>query len=86
MFLSCASVTQLAKDSYELNGDHGSWPGDGFCRALRMDEINTGDPYTLTVDLFNVDGLLGVNSGHPGVMYNVIDENNFDFVFFRLVP
>lgn len=68
-----------------MSADHGSWPVDGFCRVLPQVEINAGDPYILTVELMNVIGWQGVNSGHPGVFYNVIDENNFDLVYFRLV-
>jgi len=39
----------------------------------------------MTVELMNVIGWDGVNSGHPGVTYNAINETNFDFVYFRLV-
>jgi len=70
---------------YEVNANHGSWPADGFCRVIPKVEINDGEPYTMTVEIKNVFGAGGVNYGHPGVMYNVIDENNFDVVYFRLV-
>ena len=39
--------------------------------------------YTMSVDLMNVNGWLGIDSGHPGAMYNVKDMNNFDFAYFR---
>ena len=39
----------------------------------------------MTIELMNVIGKYGVNFGHPGLAYNVIDENNFDFVYFRFV-
>ena len=83
---ACASVT-ISEDtnSYEVDARHGSWPSSGFCRVLHKDEINAGDPYTMTVELMNVIGWDGVNSGHPGVTYNAINETNFDFVYFRLV-
>ena len=74
-----------ATKSYEMDARHGSWPSSGFCRVLHKKEINAGDPYTMTVELMNVIALGGVNSGHPGVTYNAINETNFDFVFFRLV-
>ena len=71
---------------YEVNADHGSWPNDGFCRVISKVEINDGEPYTMTVEIMNEVGYGGdVNQGHPGVIYNVIDENNFDVVYFRLV-
>ena len=48
-------------------------------------ELNVGDSYTMTVNLMNVISSGGVDYGHPGVMYNVVEENNFDVVYFRLV-
>ena len=33
----------------------------------------------------NVIGKDGVNYGHPGVIYNAIDENNFDYMLLRFV-
>lgn len=83
--VSCASFTQLGPSSYEMDANHGSWPADGFCRVIRMDEINAGDPYTINVDLYNVIAWGGADSGHLGVMYNAVDENNFDVFYFRLV-
>ena len=68
-----------------MNADLGTWPDDGFCRVLPEKEINAGDSYTMTVELMNVISATGVNAGHPGVMYNVMDENNFDLVYFRSV-
>ena len=86
--VACAAVTKIIDIDtyfYEVNADHGSWPGDGFCRVISKVEINDGEPYTMTVKIMNVVGYGGVvDSGHPGVMYNVIDENNFDAVYFRL--
>lgn len=83
---ACASLTLSdATNSYEVNADHGTWPDDGFCRVLPGKELNARDPYTMTVELMNVIGKDGVDSGHPGVIYNVVDENNFDFVYFRLI-
>jgi len=86
--VACVAVTKIFDVDtyfYEVNADHGSWPADGFCRVISQVEINDGEPYTMTVEITNVVGVDGVNSGHPGVMYNVIDENNFDVVYFRLV-
>ena len=84
--VACVTVTKMVgTEVYEMNADHGSWPADGFCRALPIVEINDGEPYTMTVEIMNVFASGGVNYGHPGVMYNVVDENNFDVVYFRLV-
>ena len=39
--------------------------------------------YSLSAELLNQMGWKGINSGHPGLLYNALDENNFDFVYFR---
>ena len=86
--VACFSVTKIVDIDtyvYEVSADHGSWPADGFCRVISKVEITDSESYTLTVEIKNVVGMTGVNSGHPGVMYNVVDENNFDVVYFRLV-
>ena len=77
-------TTLEATNSYEVDASHSSWPGDGFCRVLRKEEINVGDPFTMSVELLNVIGSGDAHTGHLGVTYNAIDENNFDFVYFRL--
>ena len=74
-------TTLEATNSYELDASHSSWPDDGFCRVLRKEEINAGDPFTMSVELLIV---IGSDEAHTGVTYNAIDENNFDFVYFRL--
>lgn len=87
--VNCFSVTATilqATNSYEVDASRSSWPADGFCRILHKERINAGHPYTMTLELFNVIGNGVVDLGHPGMIYNVIDENNFDFVFFRLLP
>ena len=79
-------MTKLeATNIYEVDAKHGTRPDSGFCRVIRKEEINGGDPYTMTVELNNVIGAGGVDSGIPGVMFNVIDENNFDLTLFRFV-
>lgn len=85
--MACVGLTiSEATNSYEVNAYHGSWPADGFCRVIPSQQGNVVNPYSLTVHLMNVIGQGGgVDSGHPGVMYNVIDENNFDVLYFRLI-
>ena len=83
--VGCVSLTRIeATDSYEMNATHGKPPH--FCSVLPEEEIKGGNPYTMTVELINVIGKDGdVNHGHPGVMYNVIDQHNFDTMHLRFV-
>ena len=43
----------------------------------------SGVAYDVTVPLRNHIGATGEDLGNPGIMYNVQDLNNFDFVVFR---
>jgi len=70
-------------DYVELDADHGQWPKDGFCQAAYLKDGTNSTDYQLSVDLFNVRGWYGVNSGHLGVFFNAEDQDNYDFVYFR---
>ena len=35
--------------------------------------------------MYNFIGSGGVNYGHPGVLLNAEDQDNYDFVYFRFV-
>ena len=67
---------------YILDANHGKWPANGFCRALLPKAVNS-QHYEVSAELYNQIGWSGANSGHLGLMYNAIDKNNFDFVYFR---
>ena len=57
----------------------GTWPADGMCSVLDPHTGANDAAYTITADIYNVN----TNLGHPGVMYNAQDNDNFDFVYFR---
>ena len=78
---SCLAVRNSGKN-YVLDANHGKWPADGFCRALYPTTVN-GPNYQVSAQLYNQIGWSGVNAGHLGLMYNVKDIDNFDFVYFR---
>nr|UCK81560.1 lectin 2-4 [Arenicola marina] len=61
----------------------GTWPRAELCRVVSRENRVNLDQYVYTVELYNQAGLDGINSGHIGVAYNVIDVDNFDFVYFR---
>ena len=78
---SCLA-TRKVDTYYVLHSNDGKWPANGFCRALFPTILNS-DNYEVSSELYNQIGWNGGNSGHLGLMYNVIDINNFDFVYFR---
>ena len=78
----CAKTVQYP-DYVELDADHGTWPRDGFCQMAYLKNVGQSTDYQLSVDLFNVMGWKGANSGHLGVFFNAEDQNNYDFIYFR---
>ena len=53
-----------------------------MCRVLAQ---STGESqtYSISAELLNQAGWVGINSGHLGLLFNPVDKNNFDFVYFR---
>ena len=78
---SCLATRKVGS-YYVLDANHGKWPANGFCRAIFPTKVS-GSRYTVFVKLYNAYGWSGKNSGHLGLMYNVMDNRNFDFVYFR---
>ncbi|XP_068705750.1 uncharacterized skeletal organic matrix protein 7-like isoform X2 [Montipora foliosa] len=83
------SFTKRCKEVVEFPGyikmdaSNGSWPQDAFCQvAFESDGRNT--TYEITADLYNFIGRNSVNFGHLGLFFNAEDEDNYDFVYFRL--
>ena len=53
-----------------------------LCRALGQ-AIVASHAYSVSAEILNQAGWRGVNYGHPGLLFNAVDENNFDFVYLR---
>ena len=70
---------------YEYEGKPASsWGSDNFCSSMNTVIDLTGvSTVELTVDMWNEDSSSGINFGHPGIMFNVQDSNNFDVVYIR---
>ena len=79
----CKRVVELPGYT-KVDAAHGSWPRDGFCQVAYLRDSSTSS-YQLSVDMYIFIGWRGVNSGHPGVLFNAKDEDNYDFVYFRFV-
>ena len=69
---------------FVLDANHGSWPVSGFCQAISTKIIQTNS-YQVAAQLLNYQGWNGANSGHLGLIYNVENSGNYDFVYFRYV-
>ena len=79
----CAKVVEFP-DSVKLDAGHGTWPQDGFCQVAYLKDAGQSTNYQLSVDLFNFIGQSKADYGHPGVFFNAEDQDNYEFVYFRL--
>ena len=71
-----------SEDHFVLNADVGNWPMDGFCMVY--DDLDLiAESYEVSVDLYNQRIGSDQFNGHLGIMYNVQDEHNFDYVYIR---
>ncbi|CAH3133738.1 unnamed protein product [Porites lobata] len=77
----CKRVVELPGYT-KVDAAHGRWPQDGFCQVAYLRDHSTSS-YQLSVDMYNFIGWRGANSGHPGVLLNAEDQDNYDFVYFR---
>jgi len=69
---------------YILDANVGDFFEDGLCRVLVPQSISS-ESYDYDVEI-NSQSAAGLhNRSASGVMYNVRDANNFDFVVFRQV-
>ena len=55
-----------------------------ICRVVGQSSVESQE-YTCNVSGATEPSRMAgnINSGHPGVLFNAVDENNFDFVYFR---
>ena len=59
---------------------------DQFCSAIRRDlKVSDEVPYEMSTEFNNISGSSYCTSpcGHLGFMFNVWDDNNYDFVYKR---
>ena len=79
--VECTSMVKSIKDNqFKLDALGGN--KNIMCRALSY-PIDESQAYSMSAELLNKIGWQGINSGHLGLLYNALDENNFDFVYFR---
>ena len=70
------------EDAVVLDAVHGSkWPTGGSCIAYnRPSFIERATSYALSTSFVNTNSF---TAGHPGLVYNYIDDFNYDFTFVR---
>ena len=55
----------------------------GHCVAIKDRAYGEFSNYEIRVDMLNVASAGGVNFGHIGIIFNFVDESNYDFLYMR---
>lgn len=80
----CSKKTHSANGTFVLDGNYNSWPAHLFCSALWRTTLKVVDKvYTVEAMFYNLDSFYGSDWGQPGLMFNAIDANSFNYVYLR---
>ena len=80
--VACKSMVKSIPENHYKLDTLSTYSNDPLCRMVAQ-PIAESQVYTVSAELLNQAGWKGVNSGHLGLLFNAVDENNFDFVYFR---
>jgi len=85
VFSRCGRQTHQTNGSFVLDGMYPKWPLNAFCSALYKPSLNSlAKRYFVEAKLNNVESWLGSDWGNPGLMFNALDENNYEYAYVRL--
>eukprot|EP00795_Rhopilema_esculentum_P008277 gene8277-14233_t len=80
----CGPKTDVINGTFLLHAAQPYWPSNLFCSAFYKKPFETKtEQYTLEAMLQNVNSHSGVYLGHPGLMFNALDQSTFDYVYLR---
>ena len=85
-FSNCGKKTHKNNGHYTMDGTLGHWPRNGFCTALPHYTSDVAFmEYSVLVKFKIVESMIVVDSRNAGLMFNVVDENNYEYVYIRFV-
>ena len=82
----CSNINPIVDSRTIILTANGKWSEDKFCSAIRRDlKVTDEVPYEISTEFNNISGRPtgSVFYGHLGFMFNVWDDNNYDFVYKR---
>lgn len=79
-FHNCAGSTKEIEDYFILDAKHGKWPQNTFCMAVAKTKVS-GPYYFMAVEIFMQGTLPGRETDYAGIIFNVENENNYEFVY-----
>merc|ERR1711962_1056779 len=54
------------------------------CLAIQDEDKGEFENYEISVEMLSLESTEGINSGNVGIMFNFLDEMNYDFVYLEI--
>ena len=80
---NCGHAETLCKheESVYLDAKGSKSKAHGHCFAVQDVDKGEFENYEVSVEMLSLESTEGTNSGNIGIMFNFLDEMNYDFVF-----
>jgi len=82
---NCHADIESSGNVLQLDASSSRWPDDLFCYAIPKEKpVISNGSYEISVDFRHMNSQSGANSGDVGLMFNMVNDKNFDFVDVRI--
>ena len=79
--IHCDRDEIVCKENESILLDAKNLLGEGHCLAINDEDNEKFRSYEVKVDLLSLESNEGQNSGYLGIVFNYLDEMNYDFVY-----
>ena len=76
-----AEFASTPEQSIYLDAKHKQLEEYEHCYAIHDEGKGEFKSYEISVDMMSLESVEGVNSGNVGLIFNFLDELNYDFVY-----
>ena len=81
--LHCDQEQFVCNDEESILLDSKTPPKQGHCLAIKDTTEGKFRNYAMEVEMLSLESKEGKNSGYLGLVFNYLDQKNYDFVYFE---
>lgn len=84
-FYQCAAETHIVNQTVYIDGSQKRGSVMTFCRAVSIDypDAYQKNSYSIQASFYNINSWQGADWGRFGIMYNLKDEENYEFIIIK---
>ena len=79
--LNCKREEFLCENQEKILLDSKYSKDKKHCIAIKNNDNKNLENYEISVDMLSLESNEGINSGYQGIVFNFIDQMNYDFIF-----